>query len=220
MATLYLYPSWFFGYSIILEVLFAIISLAVAIFAFRLYRLSDQKESKLFGVSFLMISISYALQSFFNFLIVSNLNADVCRAVNVSSIILFNMLGLYTYQVFMISGLAVLLFMTFRAQNNIPLFAVLSLTLANIATSSNPFSTFYLVASICLVFITMFYVRNYLEKKNFRRFLVAVAFTLLLVAKSHLFFSVSHQVYYLIAHVLELLAYGLILWNFYLVRKR
>ena len=70
MANLFLIPKWFFGYGVAFELIFAIITLAVALYSFKVYKLSNQNQPKLFGIAFLFFSISYFIQSillFYNF---------------------------------------------------------------------------------------------------------------------------------------------------------
>ena len=74
MVNLSFIPSWFFGYGVILELAFAVITLAVSLYSFKIYRMSDQEQSRLFGISFLLFSISYFIQSALNFAILSELN--------------------------------------------------------------------------------------------------------------------------------------------------
>jgi hypothetical protein len=49
--------------------------------------------------------------------------------------------------------------------------------------------------------------------------LVAAAFLFLLFGRAHFIMSVDHELFYALGHILELVAYIFILWNFYLVRK-
>ena len=68
MAGLYIIPEWFLGYDIALNLLFGIITLIVSLYAFKIYRLSSLKQSKLFGISFSFISISYFVQYYLKFM--------------------------------------------------------------------------------------------------------------------------------------------------------
>ncbi|MFC1769257.1 hypothetical protein ACFLZX_05850 [Nanoarchaeota archaeon] len=221
MAHAFLLPSWFFGFGIGLELLFAIITLGLAIFAYRIYKVTDQSQVKLFGISFFLISISYFLQSIFNFLIVSKANENICTALKINSIALFNYYGFYAHIIFMISGLVVLLYMTFKIKRERIFWLLLVTSLLVVYMGRDPFNVFYLLASIYLIFISWHFIENYLKNRRKKKtLLIAVAFIFLLVGRIHFNFVTNHELFYVVGHVLELFAYLFILLNFYLVKKK
>lgn len=213
-------PTWFFGYDIALELIFAIVSLVVSIFAFKIYKATDQKPVKLFGTSFLFISLSYFMQSLFNFLIISKLNEQVCVIVKMQSVYLFDTIGMFTHMIFMIVGLVILTYMSFKSEKKSLLMLLLVISLLSIFLSRNKLYMFFLFSSIYLIFIAWHFISNYLRNKQKKTLLIAIAFLFILFGNIHFLFSVSHQLMYAIGHILELLAYLLILWNFYLVLKK
>jgi len=52
MVNMMLAPSWFFGYNVFLEAVFAIITIILGIYAIRIYLLTNQEQVKLFSISF------------------------------------------------------------------------------------------------------------------------------------------------------------------------
>ena len=213
-------PTWFFGYDVALELIFAIVSLVVSIFAFKIYKATDQKPVKLFGTSFLFISLSYFMQSLFNFLIISKLNEQVCVIVKMQSVYLFDTICMFTHMIFMIVGLVILTYMSFKSEKKSLLMLLLVISLLSIFLSRNKLYMFFLFSSIYLIFIAWHFISNYLRNKQKKTLLIAIAFLFILFGNIHFLFSVSHQLMYAIGHILELLAYLLILWNFYLVLKK
>lgn len=212
-------PAWFFGIDIVFELVFAIITLIVSIFAFKIYKISLQKQVKLFGVAFLLISISYFIESILNYLILSKLNENICQVMKINSVVILNGLGVSINILLMTMGLALLAFMTFKTEKLRIYWLTLSMALFAIFFSRNALFLFFLFASIFLIFISWYYVDNYLKNKQIKTLLVAVAFIFLLFGKIHFIFSVDHKLFYVIGHFLEIIAYLLILWNLYLVRK-
>ena len=219
MSFTYFSPGWFFGYDIALELSFAVISLMVALFAFRIYRLTSQRYAKLFGISFTLISISYFIQSIFNFLIVTNANQRICDAFRFQSVSLFNILSIYFHIIFMTIGLVVLTYMTLKTEKRRILWLLLAISLPAIFLTETLYM-FFLLSTVYLAFISWYYIRNYLRNMQTKTLLVAIAFVFLLFGSMHFIISVNHQVFYVIGHILELFAYLFILWNFYLVRKK
>lgn len=219
MSLAYLAPSWFYGYDVILELLFAVITLVVALFAFRVYKKTDQRPVRLFGISFLLISISYIIQSIFNFLIISEMNRQICTMIKLNSIAFFNLLGIYTHMLFMTLGLVILIVMTCKAKKRI-LWLLLLISILGIFFSSNSLYMFFLFSTIYLAFISFHFIKNYLNKKKTNSLLIALAFLFLLFGNFHFIISVDHALFYAIGHILELAAYMLIATNLYLVLKK
>jgi hypothetical protein len=213
MGNIYLVPTWFFGYDVALELLFAVITLAVSIYALRLYRLSGQKQSRFFGLGFLFISASYFVQSFINFAIISKLNENICTVLKINSIALWNYIGMNIYAVLFLSGLITLVYTTFKIDNP-KLYSLLLLTLlASMLSNPNMLHVFHLISSILLVYLVMHYLMTYLKKKKSRVTLVLVAFIFILFGNVHFIFSINHSPYYVIGHLLELVGYICILTN-------
>ena len=107
-------PSWFYGYDIALELLFAVVSLIVAALAFKIYKKTAQKNVGLFGLSFTFVGTSYIIQSILNFLILSEINQNICTAIKIESVNVFNQFGLLVHILFMTIGLCILTYITFK----------------------------------------------------------------------------------------------------------
>jgi len=220
MQTIYFAPKWFFGYDIGLEFLFAIISLVVAMFAFRVYRMTTQKQTKLFGMAFLLISISYFLQSLFNYLIVAKLSENICRMVKIQDAAVFDAIGMNIQIIFMTAGLALLTYMTLKTEKPRVYWLLLSISLLSIFSSKHVLYMFYLISTILLIFLCWHFFDNYLKKKHRTTLLIAIAFLFLLFRDIQFVFSIDYEIFYVLGRIAELCAYLLIMWNFYLVRKK
>ena len=213
-------PNWFFGWDVVLELSFAFIVLFVSIFAFKIYKKSSQESVKLMSLSFLFISISYFIKSFFNFLIIRNLNENICKIIKVRSIIIFDTYGILIHMFFMMIGLVILAFMTFKSRNFKILWLMLIISLSGLFFSKNSIYVFYLFSSIYLIFISIHFIKNYLKNKQVKILFIAIAFLFLLFGSIHFLFSVNYKLFYVLGHMLELIAYLLILINLYLVLKK
>ena len=84
-----------------------------------------------------------------------------------------------------------------------------------------PFKTYllYLLSTVLLGFIVYYYLTNYWNNRKTTTLLVPVAMTLLFVG--YLFFTLAldNAVYYVIGHVLELLAYVIVLINLLIILR-
>lgn len=212
-------PTWFYGYDVFLEAGFAIAALIIAIFSFSLYKKTDQKQIRLFGIAFLLIAISYIIQSVLNFLTISQTDTYVCNVLNMQSMSMFGVYAIFAHTMFMTSGLVLLAYMTFKIEKIRILWLMLAISFIAIVFSASPLYSFFLISSILLAIILWYYISNYLQSRQTTTLLVVLAFAFLLFGSLHFMLSVDHELYYVIGHVLEFFAYTLILANLYLVRS-
>lgn len=220
MVLAHMSPEWFYGYDAALEFAFAIICFLVVLFAYRMYKGTGIRTIKYFGLSFLMIMISYLIQSVFNYLIITEFNRNNHPLITIQSIGIFQTAGILAHMFFMTAGLSILLYTTLKDRRLITLWLVLAVSLSTVLFSDNSLTMFYIIATIFLTFIAWNYIMNYWHNRKPRTLLVALAFLFLLFGNFHFLISVNHQLFYAIGHILELFAYIFILLNLYLVRKR
>ncbi|MCB9361961.1 hypothetical protein H6504_00865 [Candidatus Woesearchaeota archaeon] len=219
MTAVYLSPIWFFGYDVVLEVLFGAICFLVFVLSMMVYNTTKSRSVGLFGISFLFVAFSYIVESLFNFLIIERLHEAAPEIVVLAQITYFEYLGLLLHAIFFMVGLSVLLFTTISEKSLRMLWFFLIVSIVSIFASDHVFSTFFLMSTVFLGFILYHYIKNYLNHRQVQTLLIAVAFVLLLVARLHYFISVDHNLFYAIGHMLELVGYSLILFNLYLVCK-
>ncbi len=212
-------PEWFFGYDVALEFLFAVILLAVALFAFRAYRLTEQRQLAYFGLSFLFIGISYIIESIFNYMTISRLNATICHVIKIKSVALFDLMGIYTHMFFMTIGLVLLVYMTFKVEEKRPLWLLLIISLIAIFFSWNKLLIFFLLSSTYLLFLVAHFFNNYLRHKTWNTFMIAAAFFVLFISNLHFIFALNAPLFYFAGHILELFAYLLILFNLVMLKN-
>jgi len=209
------------GYDVVLELLFGMISLVLSLFAFKVYRETDQRQTKLFGIAFLFMSLSYFVQSLFNFLIISAAKGAVCKVMYVSIFNWYNFLGVYTHILLMTMGLVVLTYMTLKVQKPMLLWMMLLISLTALFFSEEHFFTVFLILStVYFIFISIHFVNNYRKNKDRKSLVVALAFLFLLFGSINFIFCTQADIFYLAAHLLALVAYLFILLDFYLVLKK
>ena len=211
MVNFYTIPNWFFGYDIGLEVLFALITIFVAGFAFKAYSLSREEEFKLFGISFALISLSYFAWSLVNIFFVEELSEHT-RVLLLGNFGLLSVFGIYLHILLFMTGLTTLFYMTCKVKSW-RLYSMMIITnLLIVLLACNKFFAIYSLSSLLLFFITLFYIDKYFETRNSKIGWLLVAFISLLAANiAFLFGNVNSQ--YVIAHLLELISFGVILVN-------
>ncbi len=212
---------WFFGYDIILELIFAVIVFVLAVFALRFYKLTLQRSTGLLGAGFLFISLSYFFQSVFNFFLLSKIGVKPFLTLNEFSFALtLQAIGAYGQMFFMLVGLIILLYMTFEVSRRSLLAVMLLLAVVPLLFVQNPFFVFYFIATICFIFVAWHFVKNYLYKKRRLSKIIAVAFVFLAFGGIQFVLAVQEPALYVLGHMLSLIAYILMLINFYMVLKK
>ena len=221
MTNIYLSPEWFDPFSIIFEAFFFIVTLLLAIIAFRVRKSTGERSAGLFAWSFLMIAISYFCQSLFNFLVLSNLKQSICGS-NLYSLAIFDAIGTYLQILFMMVGLSGLLYLTLHTQKKRVLMLLILVSLSFMYLSNNLIRAYFFLSLLYLVFISWHFYEHYLARKDTKTLVVATAFTLLILSRLVLSFvwRQDNDAAFVLAYFLELAAYLAILANFYLVFKR
>ena len=220
MTNLFLVPNWFFGFDILMEFLFAIITLWVSYFSHSLYKLTDKRQFRLFSLGFIFISFSYIIQIIFNILILFKFNENICETIKFISVSSLNSFGFSLFMISFILGLVTLCYTLLKIKN-VSVFILLSvLALSNIFFSVNYYYFSFIISSLLLGFIVFLYLQQYFKKRNNNLLLVLVAFLFLFLSKVHFIFSMNHSLAYAIGHFLELTAYVFILLSFYTTLRR
>lgn len=220
MVNLSSVSGWFFGYDALFEFAFALITLAVCLYSFKIYKISDKKSSKIFGVAFLLISISYFIQSFINASIFFELNEGFLSFIEFQNLITMNDFSLFAHMVLFSFGLITIIYMILKGKNKLLYSISLVVTFLFIILSADKISFFYILSSLLLVFILTHYISNYIKNKDSKSFMVMVAFVFLLIGHIQFIFISKNVLYYILGHFLELAAYLLILINLLRVVKR
>lgn len=219
MVNVYSIPGWFFGYDIIFGIALLIITLAVSLYSFKIYKLSNQRQSKFFGIAFLLFSISYLVELIINFAILSDLT-DAFSVLEINELINLNFMSILVHMIFFTSGLATLIYMISNFKDKKIYFGLLIASLLSLILFGDRIYLFYILSSSLLFLIMLFYAVNSFKEKNRKTILITLAFFFLLVSHIHFIFSVNHTLYYIIGNSLELIAYFFVLINFLKVLKK
>jgi hypothetical protein len=220
MASLSFVPQWFFVYGLAFGLAFAIISLAVSIYSFKIYRLSGQRQSKLFGVAFLLFSISYFIQFFLNLAIVSELNESILNVLDFQQIITMNNLSIFVHMILFTLGLVTLIYMVIGVKNKWIYSGLMLVSVLFLFLSANKINFFYIFSSALLIVLTMYYFQHSIKDRNTKSIPIVIAFFLLLIGHIHFIFLVNDSIEYVLGSFLELAAYILILINLLRVLKK
>ena len=218
MVYLYLAPKWFVFYSLGLELVFAFVTLLVALYAYKVYRITKEEQTRLFSLGFISISLSYLIWGILNLAAITELNSTTTalELKEVSSLLSF---GVYSHIVLFLLGLLIIGFNTFKIKNFRAFLLILLLGGLAVFSPGQTAKMYYVVSGLLLVFIAGHYLFEYTQRKNRGLFIMFFSFSLLFIALFELMLSVWTTVDYVIAHMLVLASYLLILANLLLTLK-
>ncbi len=219
MSYLYLAPTWFVHISVFLEIIFALVCTAVAVFSFRVYHLTEQREHKLFGIAFACFAASYFIWVFLNIFFISEISKGV-DALVVGKLTLLNLFGVYSHIFFFSIGLTSLIYTVLKVKNFRIYCLILTLMLFGIILSENMATSFYLLSSIFLLLISVYYAEEYGRKRSSRKLMILTAFLFLFLGYLDLTFSSRNYIHYIIGHLFELIAYVIILISLVIAVKK
>ncbi len=210
MEVIYLIPTWFIGISAVLEIVFAAVSILVAVLSFRVAKLCEEREPKILGAGFLLISLSYLIWSVLNVFVLSGLSSET-SALTLTELISVRALGIYMHIILFTLGLITLVYMTLKTKSEKTYFLLVFVSLISILLSKNISKTFFLLSSVLLLFMIHYYYTEYNTKRTPKRLIILSSFSLLFVSHVILIFSATNYWMFIASHFIELIAYSLIL---------
>ena len=208
MEILHVMPAWFLSTNILFELLFFIFAAAIAFYSLRIYRITRQRESRIFGLAFLSIALSrlalFLVNAFF-----LTLTKGGLRVLEFEDIMSIKDIAVTAYVSLFIIGLITLVYLSLKIKN--PKYYLLLILLSAIALVSGLNKSFliYSLAFIFLVIISFNYINEFLKTKNKNTFLVALGFILLAISSLLLVIVADYLMprVYVAAYLLEVLGY-------------
>ncbi len=209
MEVLHIMPSWFWGTNLIFECLFFIFAVAISFYAFRIYKFTNQRESKIFGLSFSFLAIAHFFLIILNSFFLSILQGGF-RAVEFGDILGMRNLTAALYICFLILGLITLSYMSLKIKSLKTYFLVIILSASFLLLSTNKSLTLYTLSAIFLFFIALYYAQEFKKTHNKNTLLVFIGFTLLFL--SNLLFALTANYLlsgaYVLSYLIEALGYA------------
>lgn len=210
MTQFYIVPRWFFGYDVALEIIFGVITLLIALYSFRIYRLSALRESRVLGSGFLSMSLGYFFWSALNLYVTSQLN-EPSLDVPLQHLFSVASLGVSAHIFFLVMGGATLAYMALSGRSYLLYSTLLTLSLLIIVFAYNKALAFYFVSSFLLFLVLIHYVSVYRKRHHNGSLLLLFAFFFVFLGNVVFIFATLHAFPYVVGHLLQLLGYLLAL---------
>lgn len=212
MSAVYLVPKWFLISSLFMEIFVILVSLGISFISLKIYSICREREPKLFGFGFLLISLSFIFWFLLNFLLLVNMKLS-SPAVDISRI---NQIGVFlfmSYFFFFILGLTLLAYNTLRARNRRGYAFIALLSFLAVILAAERVKAFYIISGVLFFSLTLHYLFNYIAKRNIKKLINFIAFFLLVISRVGLYMSGVSYLYYVSGHIIEFIAYFLLLLN-------
>ncbi len=218
MFNVYIIPAWFFNYSVLLESLFFLVTLFVGIFALKIYKLSSNNQSKLFGISFIFIALSYVFGIITNIIFIYKIRN--LQPIGIFTYTHLTNLASYVHMLLFITGLVTLVYMSLNIKNFRIFSLLFALSITPLTITSSKIATFQIFSSLLLMYIAGHYLLRYIEEENKKNLSITLSFVLLLIVNIVLIFSTKAEIYYVVADIISLCAYALILIKLIKINKK
>ncbi len=194
-------PDWFFGIDSLFEGFAFIALLLVTLFSFKAYKFTKDKKFRSFAFGFGLMALAELARALADLFVYAGWNVKPLA-----------LLGLYGgYMGLALVSLVVLFAITLKTTQKAPVIALMMVSLVLILLSTSYRLSFHSISFILLAFISYHFIRNFFEKKSVCAFLVCSSFVLLGLAQVAFIFDIVKQRFYIIGHLVHLLAFAALL---------
>lgn len=207
---IYKVPGSFYLDSVVLQFLFAIVTILVSYYSYRIYRISGEKDDGLFSLSFFFISVSYWSWLVFTYFVLEPVGKFV-YTIDLQNSNFIGLIPIYVHLSFFIIGFSNLVYMKLRVSNQYVYALILCLTLPFLFVAYRLIDFTYIISSVLLFFISLLYIRDYRMRKNRKLFPLIIAFSLLFFSTICFIFGDNYQSFYVMGHLFMALSYLIIL---------
>jgi len=226
MYRLFFTPGWFNGWDIVFDAVGLLITLLIAAYSWRMYRVNGDNKFAYFSFAFLLVGLSFLAKIVTSGILyytpVRDVAADVLRPVagqRLELSQLFYRAGFFLQMVTMLGGWLLIFFISqksrarlrkFHEVTQIALFLYLVLLIS--VVSNFKYFVFYLTSGVLLGLIVLNYYKNYLNtNRNANAYKVMLSFLFILIGNFFFIFVFLAQSFYVIGELFLLLGFLLLL---------
>lgn len=206
--------------NILFEFLFVLATVLIGFHAKRIYNLTKTRKYFLFSSAFWLISIAYTVKLITNILVYSSVLGDSSALGKVTFITSILQYGTVFHMMFMIAAYVMLIGLSFKLENTRIMLLLFLTSFLSILFSSNSNFIFYLLLSLFLVYLTLYFYRNYSEKKSKNALLVFLGFLMILLGQISFILAPYYKIAYFLGHLWELSGYSLMFINLVIILRK
>ena len=207
-----------------MQVVFALVTLGVAYYAYRVHRLSRQRSPLLFGMAFLGVSGAYFVQALFNYLLLIGIRTQHIMGTSnpnvVNGAFQLSVFAVYLHMILMIAGVSLLAYVTLKERGAKIYLLLLFISMVGLFLTFHPSLLFYLIISIFLAFITAQHYQRHMKRPNKNTLLVFLGFGMVFLGTVQLAFATALSALYVSGHFIVLLGYLVLLASLLRIVRR
>ena len=211
-------PIWSIGIDSYIQLFNFLVTLIIGLAAYKIYKLSQKKESLLLASGFFSISLANLVWSMLNTAIILKLGIALCDEIHMCQTNLIIDILIYLHMFLKLFGFMLLAFVSIK---EIRAFVLIFLSyMLVIIISNNTLFFFFLFSSLLLFYLLLHYGSNYAASKRIMHLLMAISFGF--IAFGHLFFLFGLQLSlnYLIGNFFVFMGYVLIMFDLIFTLKK
>ena len=212
-------PVWFYGMDVVMEIIYGVIVLLLAHLVYQAYHLIKNDRLRFMFFGFVFLGIAYLFQAALNSIAIIKVFGPFSILEKLNAILVFHTYGLYVHMILFMMGLSMLFYATLRTERIRILWFLIITSLLLLVMSPERMLAFFFLSTIYLGFLFWHFLENWYRKRDKKTLLVACGFLFLVIGHIEFVFALTHPIAYVLAHIFGLVAYLLLLWNFYLVKN-
>ncbi len=217
-------PSWFYGIDTIIEFVAVLITLFIAIYSFRIYKLIHDRKYLYFMLAFLLVSASYSIRTLTDWLVytsllgrIPNVMAAVSKVATVSTL---HTIGYLAYVFMTLAGFMILVAIFLKIQDIRIVSLLFIFIIILTALSQSILVAFHITLLLMLLYIVAHLYMNYSRTRSVSSFLVLYSMACLLAAQVFFVVLTFYSSYFVTGQLLQLAGFLLLLINMILVLKK
>ena len=207
-----------YGIDSIVELLIIVIASIIAYYSYKIYKLINDKDYRLFSWAFLSLAVSFIFKILSNLTIYYSITIERANLIftlvhELEAIEQVNFLSLILYKTTLILGFLILFFIITKTNDKQKRLLFIYLSAVAVLFSIYFDFVLHLTAVFLLFSITDYFYQNYKKLKNNNAFLVFIGFVIILVSQIFFIFEPINLWIYLISELLILVGFLCLLIN-------
>ena len=221
-------PEWFYGFDSIIELIAIIVSVLLVYYSYKCFKLTKEKKYLYFSTAFLSLTVAFIAKILGTLTIYrptitrTTLGSTIHQTFTSMTPYSINAIAFIVFIFFTLLGFMILFLIISRLRWNNQRVIALLLYFVFLATwiSVIHYQLFYLTTFVLLLLVTYSYYKNYLEIRSEKARFVAIAFGILLISQAFFIFVIYSEIIYVLAELLQLMAFIYLLIPFILIFKK
>ncbi len=208
-------PRWFFGIDSLFETISILVSFLIAVFVYRIYKLTGQKKYRNFSVAFLMISAGLSFKILSNFVVfyteVEKSFYGLFTVTYIKDLDFINIIAFFFYRLLIVGAFIIILASLLKIKDKKMLGLLTIFAFIGVVIGHDTYFIFHLILALILGIITYHYHENYKLKKSNNSLLVMLAFLFIFLSQIIFIFLIFADDLYAVGESLMLFGFLLLL---------